>query len=191
MRGVSWPAGMIVSPRLNSAPTQLNSRHLPYDPDAARGQLAEAGYPDGFSVAMQCPHNRYVYDEQICFAIASMLARVGVKIVLQIEPVAKWSGRLNTSEVSLYLAGHAGLPMADAYAVLAEVVATQSPTSGSLNAGRYPNPAFDAMLWRIASELDPQRRRALISEAVAIERSDISHIPLHQQPITWAARKGI
>ena len=29
------------------------------------------------------------------------------------------------------------------------------------------------------------------SELVAIERDDVSHVPLHQQPITWAARKGV
>jgi peptide/nickel transport system substrate-binding protein len=191
MRGVSWPAGMIVAPQLNGAPQGLNARLLRYDPDAARKLLAEAGYANGFAVGMQCPNGRYVYDEQICLAVIAMLSRVGIAVTPQIEPVANWSARLNTNDVSLYMLGHAGLPMADAYAVLTDVVATQAPTLGSLNAGRYSNPAFDALLPRIASELDPQRRRALIAEAVALERNDVSHIPLHQQPLTWAARKGI
>ena len=120
-----------------------------------------------------------------------MLQRVGIKVGLQVEPVAKWSARLNTNDVSLYLVGHAGLPMADAYAVLTDVVATQSRTTGSLNAGRYSNASFDALLPKIAAEIDTSKRAALIREAVSIERSDVSHIPLHQQPITWAARKGI
>jgi peptide/nickel transport system substrate-binding protein len=81
--------------------------------------------------------------------------------------------------------------MADAYAVLTDVAATQSRTTGSLNAGRYSNPAFDALLPKIAGEIDPAKRRALIREAVALERGDVAHIPLHQQPVTWAARKGI
>jgi peptide/nickel transport system substrate-binding protein len=191
MRGVAWPAGMIPSPLLNSAPQGLNTRLLPFDPDAARKLLNAAGYPDGFGVAMQCPNDRYVYDEQICVAIGAMLSRVGIRTTAQIEPAAKWLARVNANDISLYMLGHAGLPMADTYAVLIDVVATASPTTGTLNAGRYSNPAFDAMLPRIAAELDPETRRRLIGEAVAIERNEISHIPLHQQPVTWAARNGI
>ncbi|MEO7954002.1 MAG: ABC transporter substrate-binding protein, partial [Polaromonas sp.] len=191
MRGVSWPAGMILSPLLHGAPTALNTRLLPYSPDASKKLLAEAGYPNGFTVGMQCTNNRYVYDEQICLAIISMLGRVGIKITPMFEPVAKWSVRINTMDVSLYMAGHAGLPMADVYAELYDVVATRTATAGGTNAGRYSNPAFDAMLPKIATELDNTKRNALLAEAVAIERNDVAYIPLHQQPITWAARKGI
>jgi peptide/nickel transport system substrate-binding protein len=191
MRGVAWPAGMIASPLLNGAPADLNGRLLPYDPAAARNLIAQSGYPDGFSVGLQCPVGRYVFDEQICVALAAMLRRVGIRIELQVEPVARWSARLNTHDVSLYLLGHAGLPMVDAYAVLNDVVATPSRTAGGLNAGRYSSPAVDALLPRIAAEIDTPRRNALIREAVALERGDVAHLPLHQQPITWAARKGV
>lgn len=191
MRGVSWPAGMTLSPQLNGAPKNLNTRLLPFNAEAAKKLLAEAGYPDGFTVGMQCPNNRYVYDEQICLAVISMLGRVGIKITPQFEPIAKFLVRLNTMDVSFYMIGHAGLPMADAYAQLFDTVATRSATQGGLNAGRYSNPAFDAMLPKIASELDTAKRNALIAEAVAIERNDVAYIPLHQQPITWAARKGV
>ena len=191
MRGVSWPAGMTVAPALNGAPVGQNTRLLPFNPDASKKLLAEAGYPDGFTVGLQCPNDRYVYDEQICLAIISMLGRVGIKITPQIEPVAKWNIRLNAQDVSLYMIGHAGLPMADAYAVLFDTAATRSKTQGGLNSGGYSNPAFDAMLPKIASELDPAKRKALIGEAVAIERADIAYIPLHQQPITWASKKGV
>ncbi|UUZ78237.1 ABC transporter substrate-binding protein [Polaromonas sp. P1(28)-13] len=36
MRGLSWPAGMIVSPALNGAPQGLNTRLLPFNPDASK-----------------------------------------------------------------------------------------------------------------------------------------------------------
>ncbi len=191
MRGLSWPAGMVVSPALNGAPQGLNTRVLPFNPDASKKLLAEAGYPDGFTVGMQCPNDRYVYDEQICLAIVSMLGRVGIKITPQFEPTAKWNVRLNTQDISLYMMSHAGLPMADAYAILSDVAATRSPSRGGLNSGGYSNPAFDAMLPKIASELDPAKRKMLMGEALSIERNDVAYIPLHQQPITWASKKGV
>lgn len=169
----------------------VNVRLAPYDPEAARALLAQAGYPEGLSVGLRCPSGRYVFDEQLCVAIAAMLSRVGVRAALQVEPVAKWSPRLNTNDVSQYTLDHAGLPMADAYAVLTDLAATQTRTTCSRNAGRHSNPAFDALLPKIAGEIDPARRRALIREAVVLERDDFAHIPLHQQPVTWAARKGI
>jgi peptide/nickel transport system substrate-binding protein len=191
MRGASWPAGDLLSPFLNGSPTALNKRLLPYDVEASKKLLAEAGYPNGFTVGLQCPNDRYVYDEPMCIAMAAMFAKVGVKTTLTIEPTVRWSVRLNTNDVSLFLVGHAGLPMADSYGLLKDVVHTRTSREGSLNAGRYSNPKFDAYLPQIAAEVDPARRNKLIEEAVAIERNDVSHIPLHQQPITWAARKGI
>ncbi len=191
MRNASWPAGMLLSPYLNGAPKALNKRLLPYDPAAARKLLSDAGYPNGFTVGMQCPNDRYVYDEAICLAVSSMLARVGIKTTMSIEPTARWAVRLNTNDVSFYIVGHAGLPMADSYGLLKDVVHTRTQRDGSLNAGRYSNPAFDAYLPKIASEIDTAKRNKLIEEAVALEREDISHVPLHQQPITWAARKGM
>ena len=44
---------------------------------------------------------------------------------------------------------------------------------------------------KISSELDLAKRTALIGEAVAITRNDMVYLPLHQQPITWAAKKGV
>jgi peptide/nickel transport system substrate-binding protein len=191
MRNVSWPAGNLISPHLNGAPNALNKRLLPFDIEASKKLLAEAGYPAGFSVGLQCPNDRYVYDEAICIAITSMLAKVGIKANLMTEPTVRWSVRLNTNDVSLYMVGHAGLPMADSYGLLKDVVHTRTAKEGTLNAGRYSNPKFDVLLPKIAAEIDAAKRNQLIEEATAIERNDVSHIPLHQQPITWAAKKGI
>lgn len=190
MRGQAWPAGVVMSPYLTGAPKDLNAR-LPFDPEASKKLLAEAGYPGGFSVGLSCPNDRYVYDENICLAVVSMLARVGVKIDPQIEPTAKWSQRLNNLDVSMYMIGHAGLPTADAYSTLSEVIATRGEGMGGLNAGQYSNPKFDELLRRIEREVEPAKREAMIRDALLIARDDIAFLPLHQQPIVWAAKKGV
>jgi peptide/nickel transport system substrate-binding protein len=56
MRGLSQPTGALVAPQVNGWTEAVNKRH-PYDPDAARKQLTEAGYPAGFEVDFACPNN--------------------------------------------------------------------------------------------------------------------------------------
>ena len=64
------------------------AKRLPYDPEASKKLLAEAGYPNGFEVKMNCPNDRYVNDAEICQAVAANLAKIGVKINLEAETKA-------------------------------------------------------------------------------------------------------
>ncbi|MCA3230146.1 MAG: ABC transporter substrate-binding protein, partial [Burkholderiales bacterium] len=81
MRGAATPTALMIAPGIRGFAADMNKR-LPFDPEAARRLLAEAGYPQGFEVGMDCPNDRYVNDEEICKAIVPMLARVGVKVNL-------------------------------------------------------------------------------------------------------------
>src|SRR5215212_6034197 len=57
MRGQSVPAGVIVPPFSNGYSRDLD-RPPPFDQGKARALLREAGYPDGFSVALHCTNDR-------------------------------------------------------------------------------------------------------------------------------------
>jgi hypothetical protein len=52
--------------------------YSPPDIDRAKALMAEAGYPDGFSVDLHCPNDRYLNDEAICQAFVGMLGRIGI-----------------------------------------------------------------------------------------------------------------
>lgn len=190
MRDEAWPAGFMASPQLAGAPQDLNER-LPFDLVEARRLLAEAGYAEGFGLGLACPNDRYVNDERICQAIAAMWARVGVRVRMQTETTAVWSRRTAGGDVSAFMLGHAALPLADAFSTLSEVIHSRTETAGGLNTGRYSNPAVDRLIDQVAEEGDDVRRAAAIREAFRLEKEDIGHIPLHQQPLTWAARRGI
>jgi peptide/nickel transport system substrate-binding protein len=55
---------------------------MAYDPATSKKLLAEAGYPDGFEVTLDCPNDRYINDEAICVAAISMFAKIGVTVNL-------------------------------------------------------------------------------------------------------------
>jgi peptide/nickel transport system substrate-binding protein len=190
MRGQAWPAGFMASPLLTGAPQDLNQR-LPFDPDRARQLLAEAGYRDGFGFSLTCPNDRYVNDERICQAIASMWARVGIRASVQSETTAVWSRRTAQGDVTAFMLGHAALPLAEVYSTLNDVIHSKTAEAGGLNYGRYNNPRVDRLIDQVAGEADDAKRAAAVREAFLLEKQDIGHIPLHQQPLTWASRKGV
>ncbi|MFN9908232.1 MAG: ABC transporter substrate-binding protein, partial [bacterium] len=59
MSGLALPTGGLTPSPLGAySDPALEARLLPYDLAAARRQMAEAGYPEGFEVTLDCPNNR-------------------------------------------------------------------------------------------------------------------------------------
>ncbi|MFT4728699.1 MAG: peptide/nickel transport system substrate-binding protein, partial [Granulosicoccus sp.] len=85
MRGYAVPAGLITPPAVHGYTEALNERR-PFDVDASKALLVEAGYADGFSIQLDCPNNRYINDEGICQAVVGMLAKIGIKVSLSAIP---------------------------------------------------------------------------------------------------------
>src|SRR5688572_12069831 len=81
MRGQSVPAGSIVGPFVNGYKKEYDNVGQP-DVAKAKGMLAAAGYPNGFSVSLHCPNDRYLNDEAICQASVGMLGQIGIKVNL-------------------------------------------------------------------------------------------------------------
>src|SRR5438132_13781566 len=55
IRGFATPSSLMISPLLFSRSAEV--KRWPYDPEAARKLLAEAGYKDGCQVTMDCPND--------------------------------------------------------------------------------------------------------------------------------------
>lgn len=55
-----------------------------YDPDLAMELLAEAGYPDGFTISMGCPNDAYLNINDVCQAVEIDLEAVGIEVELDI-----------------------------------------------------------------------------------------------------------
>lgn len=190
MRGGSAPTGLMMTPFTRGAPADLNKR-LPYDVEGAKKLLTEAGYPNGFEVGMNCPNDRYVNDAEICQAVASMLAKIGVKINLTAETKATYFPKILSRNTSFYMLGWTP-PTIDSHNPLFALMATPGAGGqGQFNLGSYSNARLDELTTKIASETDDAKRNGYIREAVKIHQDDIGHIPLHQQALAWGVKRSV
>ncbi len=190
MRGQSVPTGTLFPEQVNGYVREEDVR-LPYDPARARALLAEAGYPNGFAITLDCPNNRYINDEQICQNIAAMWTRIGVRTTLKAQPLAPFFAQIQKDDTSVYLLGW-GVPTLDALYSFQSLLATRNGAQGDgiWNYGRYSNPQMDALIQRMKTETGAARA-ATVREALALYRTDVPHIPLHHQMIPWALRTNI
>ena len=192
MRGASKPTGLMIAEGINGYQPDMNKR-FPYDPKAAKKLLAEAGYPNGFPVTLDCPNDRYVNDEAICLAIVPMLKRIGIDVKLNaqtkslhFEKICR-AGGYNTS---FYMLGWTPGSY-DAHNPLTQLMTLDGEGQGTWNCGRYTNPRVEELTDLIASELDVDKRNAMIREAFKIHQDEVGHIPLHQQALAWGVGKRV
>jgi peptide/nickel transport system substrate-binding protein len=198
MRGASVPAGLMVAPGIQGFDAALNTR-LPHDPARARALMAVAGYGDGFEVGFDCPNDRYVNDEQICQAIVAMLARIGVTARLNAQTRTRYFEKILSFNTSFYIL--AWQPSTyDSLSPMFTVMGTPGRFlpqgqamggQGTYNPAGWSNARFDELTRMVRTEIDQEKRQALISEAFRIHKDDIGHIPLHQQPFAWAVRSTV
>ena len=186
MRGQSTPSASLVAPGIRGFPEGL--QRYSYDPEVARALLAEAGYPEGFQIRLDCPNNRYVNDEDICIALAGMLGRIGIRVDLRTETRSVYFGRILAQggyDTSLYLLGWTPASF-DSYNPLYNLVSSRDGEGrGRFNIGGYSNAAIDVLSDEILEETDLARRDAMIYEAWELLHEDVGYLPLHQQALAW------
>ena len=62
----------------------------PYDPEKAKALLAEAGYPDGFTITGSATTGRYFRDRTFMDALAAQWAQVGITVEMEYPESSVW-----------------------------------------------------------------------------------------------------
>ena len=191
MRGLSVPTAVMYAPQVDGHPKDLD-KVKPPNRERAKKLLAEAGYPQGFEVTLDCPNNRYINDEKICVAVAAMLAQVNVKVKVNAMPRTLYFQKTQNLDTSFYMLGW-GVPTFDSQYALQSLTRTLVPKTadGDYNWGRYSNPKVDEGIDKLKTEIDVKKRAAIAHEVSAIHQADVGHIPLHFQVIPWAMRSNV
>jgi len=183
MRGFGQASGLIIAPQVQGWDQESNQR-LPYDQAASRKLLAEAGYANGVTIPFHCPNNRYINDEDICTAVVSMLAQVGITARLNAMPFSQFIPAGGQGQFQFYLLGWTPGNF-DISNPLRELL-TMTNGAGTFNWGKYQNPKLEALRDQIAVETDMTKRAALSKQAWAVVREDVPIVPLHQEPQVFA-----
>jgi peptide/nickel transport system substrate-binding protein len=190
MRGLSIPAGIMVAPGVNGNTPDIDVP-TKVDIEGAKKLLADAGYPDGFEVRMNCPNNRYVNDEEICQAVLAMWARIGVKASLVAENMATFSQKFQNFDSSLYMLGW-GVATYDAQYMLQSLVRTRTTgADGNFNFSKVSDAEVDRLVDAMKTETDVTKRNAMIRDALLRVKDEVLLIPLHHQMRPWAMKANI
>ncbi len=190
MRGLSIPAALIVAPGVNGHDEALD-KPAPANIDAAKKLLADAGYPNGFELRLNCPNNRYVNDEEICQNVVAMWARIGVKAQLAAENMATFIQKVQNFDSSIYLLGW-GVATYDAQYSLQSLIRTRSSgADGNFNFSKISDPVVDRLTDAMKTETDVAKRNAMIREALVRTRDEMLVIPLHHQMRPWAMKANV
>ena len=189
MRGQSVPAGSIVGPFVNGYKKEYDNVGAP-DVAKAKGLLAAAGYPNGFSVSLHCPNDRYLNDEAICQASVGMLGQIGIKVNLLSQSKSLHFPALQNLKSDFYLLGW-GVPTYDSDYIFSYLYHTREGTRGGWNGTRYSNPEADKLIQSLSNETDLAKRNATITQIWEKLLPDQVYVAIHHQMLAHAMKNDI
>ena len=189
LSGQARPAGQYVPPDVPGASPTL--KPLPFDLDRARALMKEAGWADGFQVALAGSNDRYPNDAQVAQAIGQMFARINVKTDVQTMPASQLFSRGSKLEFSAILSGWVG--NGEPSSVLVALMATFDPKAGmgASNRGRWSNADYDAALGAALRTMDDTKRNGFYAKAAEVAVAEMGMIPVYFTINTWATRKDL
>jgi len=163
----------------------LNMEPYPYDPEKAKSILAEAGYKDGFEIDMQATR-RYLKGAEIGQAIVSQLAKIGVKVKLEIPEWTVYIQKVPAGkQAPLYMLAWGSTQTLDADASVYAIYKSGQPYS-TVNI-----PQIDQLLDQTRSTVDAGEREKLFHEIQKVAYEMVPCLPLYQQDSIFGMQKNI
>lgn len=189
--GQSIPTGTVAPPSINGYPRQLD-RFPQHDQVRAKALLADAGFPNGFRIRLDCPRDGYTRPEAICRAVAAQLSAVGIAV----EPVVRSHAdhlalvRGDSPRSDAYLLSMSA-PTFDSEQILAALFHSRRGDLGKLNATGFSSPDIDRLIASLAGQTDFTARTQAIAQVWRIVQEETIYVPLHIQTVAYAMKQDV
>ena len=191
LNGAGVPAGQIVPQGVGGYSPALPADT--FDLAVAKKLLAQAGYPQGFTLTIHSSNDRFSSDGDVAQAVGQMLARGGIRIANVVtQPYNVYAGAAAKQSYSAFIFSF-GNTTSDSTIALSNVMATYSRSAGTgaFNRARYSNPALDQALAAASASFDPVQRERLLEQAAEAGFRDLGIVPLYFPENFWATRNGV
>lgn len=155
-----------------------------YDPGLSRRLLAQAGYPDGFTMPLYYWIGSFEGVKETAEAVTLNLLAVGIKADVRGLDGARILELLRkaAADDTVEYVGVMPVPLAHtpepAFALMSVFLSESAMAP-------YANPALDTIIARVINELEPEKRAVEIAAAYRLLHEDVGAIPL------WAAVKTL
>lgn len=196
MQGGGTAAGQIAAPGLIGHVPGLEPAR--YDPALSKKLLAEAGYPQGFNLALSCTNDRFAGDSRTCQAVAQMLNAVGIHVKVEALPMAIYARRWATIGPSGSSDFSATISMFGSTSGLASegmntILRTANPERGYGASNRHfvSDATLDAKLAAVDGTFDDAERERLTQDAVRYAMGQEVVLPLFFVKASWGLRRDL
>ena len=178
------PAGMIAAPGVNGYSADLDQTPV-RDPEKSKALLAEAGYPDGFSVTLDCPNDWGDDEITECKGAARQLGAVGITVAVNFLSTDGYEAKAYQARQSDFRLDGMHMDL-DSERILRDLFHSH----GKYNLGGYANPRVDELLDKIDGEMVTYGRDAYLEEAWKIVTDDFVYLPIRHGVSVFAMRKN-
>lgn len=178
MNGHAFPANQGIPKQIAGYVDEIKG--VPFDPEQAKKLLAEAGYPNGFTVTLDSPNNRYQNDFKIAEAIAAQLAKVGINVKLNLMPKSIFFDYVRPgNKTTICLTGWS-VDTGEAGNWYRPMFYTRDKKKGlgTSNRGHYSNAAFDELIDKADSTPSMDERTKYLKQATIMLDKEMPFIPL-------------
>jgi peptide/nickel transport system substrate-binding protein len=145
-------------------------------------------------MTLDTTNNRYVNDAAIAQGLAGMLARINIKLNLNLMPRSNFFGYIRVpSDKSSFIMSGWDTPSGDAGNMYSVLMYSRNKKTGygQANRGAFSNAEFDDMIDKADATSDVGKRNAFLQEATKIAVREIPMIPIHYEQDIYAAKKSV
>ncbi len=164
---------------------------FPYDLKTAKKLLADAGYPNGFTVRLDATNDRYFQDALVAQALGGLLKQVNINVQVNAIPKAVFFPKIDKGDFTMYMAGWGNIDGISTYEAIYHCRDIKKGY-GHVNREHFCDAKADAMMEKAAETFDDAARVELEHRVYdTVDRKDIAYVPLYYENVIAGVSKSI